>query len=338
MGRRRLTIVAAGAILAAATGLLARPARYAVDGLSMAPGLSPGDAVVTGPLPALDLLRRPARHARWIVTAPDGTPALKRVVGLPGETVTLRDGDLSIDGATVVASPALLAQTASAVPVAMVGPSGADGLWLRSFRPSEILDDAPFAPGERRLLLPVRDVGLAAVVHVPATVSFAALRVVSRVDSFVTTWRIGAAGRIGLVSGRLDGRMVGAAWPLGGPRQPAGRSCLPPDAPGEWDVSMPWEGAVASREGAAPAFLALGITIDGRPVDGDLAAAMLEECVVWRDQLLRPAADGVAEWRLGPADYFLLGDFPSGSRDCRHWGPLARRALSHPVWPASAAP
>ncbi len=352
MGRRRLTIAAAGAILAAAAGMLAPPARYAVDGLSMAPGLLPGDAVVTGPLPALDLLRRPARHARWIVAAPDGTPALKRVVGLPGETVTIRDGDLAIDGAPVVASPAVLAQTASAVILfgaavaSPPSPSGRgqgegapaiSGDWVWSLRPPEILDDAPFAPTERRLLVPVRDVGLAAVIQVPATISAATIRVAAGVDSFVTTWRVGAAGRFAIVAGRLDGRLVGAAWPLGGSRREAGRSCLPPDAPGAWDISMPWAASGTSHD-AAPEQLALGITVDGRPVESDLAAAMLEACVVWRDQLLRPAADGVVEWRLGPAEYFLLGDFPSGSRDCRHWGPLARPSLSHPVWPAFAPP
>jgi type IV secretory pathway protease TraF len=33
----------------------------------------------------------------------------------------------------------------------------------------------------------------------------------------------------------------------------------------------------------------------------------------------------MAEWRLGPDEFFVLGDFPSASRDSRHWGPLGRR-------------
>jgi type IV secretory pathway protease TraF len=57
------------------------------------------------------------------------------------------------------------------------------------------------------------------------------------------------------------------------------------------------------------------------------ADAMIEQMAVWRDILHRPAADGVVEWRLQSNAYFVLGDFPSGSRDSRHWGPLDRRML-----------
>jgi type IV secretory pathway protease TraF len=57
------------------------------------------------------------------------------------------------------------------------------------------------------------------------------------------------------------------------------------------------------------------------------ADAMIERIVVWRDILHRPGADGMVEWRLGPDVFFVLGDFPSGSRDSRHWGPLERSML-----------
>jgi type IV secretory pathway protease TraF len=60
---------------------------------------------------------------------------------------------------------------------------------------------------------------------------------------------------------------------------------------------------------------------------------MIELIVVWRDILHRTAADGVPEWRLGPDAYFVLGDFPSGSRDSRHWGPLKRSSLRSPATP-----
>jgi type IV secretory pathway protease TraF len=61
--------------------------------------------------------------------------------------------------------------------------------------------------------------------------------------------------------------------------------------------------------------------------------AMIERMAVWRDILHRPAADGMVEWRLGSHAFLVLGDFPSGSRDSRHWGPLGRSALCNRARP-----
>ena len=104
--------------------MLASPGRYEVDGLSMAPGLRPGDVVTTGWFSSLDQLRQPRRHECWILTSPDGSPAIKRVVGFPGETVSIRGGDLTISGQTVLTPPSLLAELASAVPEAALVQAG----------------------------------------------------------------------------------------------------------------------------------------------------------------------------------------------------------------------
>lgn len=53
-------------------------------------------------------LRRPRRWELLTFRTPDGLQVVKRVVGLPGETVALRDGGLWVDG-RVVARPAALA-------------------------------------------------------------------------------------------------------------------------------------------------------------------------------------------------------------------------------------
>jgi type IV secretory pathway protease TraF len=79
--------------------------------------------------------------------------------------------------------------------------------------------------------------------------------------------------------------------------------------------------------------LGLGITVAGIPVGRDDTDVMIERMAVWRDILHRPAADGVVEWRLGSHAFLLLGDFPSGSRDSRHWGPLGRDALCNRAQP-----
>jgi hypothetical protein len=78
-----------------------------------------------------------------------------------------------------------------------------------------------------------------------------------------------------------------------------------------------------------PRRLGLGLAYAGAPLGGPEADAAIERVAVWRDVLWRTAADGHDAWRLGPDEYFLLSDFPSGSRDARHWGPLRRGALRH---------
>jgi type IV secretory pathway protease TraF len=74
-------------------------------------------------------------------------------------------------------------------------------------------------------------------------------------------------------------------------------------------------------------MVSLGITDAGVPVGPNDTDVMIERMAVWRDILHRPAADGVVEWRLGSHAFFVLGDFPSGSRDSRRWGPLGRSML-----------
>jgi hypothetical protein len=64
------------------------------------------------------------------------------------------------------------------------------------------------------------------------------------------------------------------------------------------------------------------------------AETLIERVTVWRDILHRPAADGVVEWRVGSDAFFVFGDFPSGSRDSRHWGPLGRGMLRYRAAPA----
>jgi hypothetical protein len=226
-----------------------------------------------------------------------------------------------------------------------------------------VLDDAAYAPAERRMLLPVRDVGLAAVLRIrespassaSATVSAHAsigVRVRVRVGGFVIPWQIKAAGRYGLVAGRLDGHLVGAVWPLedGDGQTKHTNSCLPPLPPTTWDIAQPWpDGIVADADTDADADTntappSLGLGLDNAALDDaglgntggagrNEADALIEQIVVWRDLLHRPAADGVVEWRLGPASFLMLGDFPSGSRDSRQWGPLDRAALRSRAMP-----
>jgi signal peptidase I len=334
-------VVASVVVILCGVAVLAPPRRYAIDGLSMAPGLLPGDVVSTGWFPSVDRLRQPRRHERWIFTSPDGTPAIKRVVGLPGETVSIRDGDLTIGGRTILKPPSMLAEMASAVTEATLvaaSDDAADGGWQRIVSLPVVLDDAAFAPEERRMLLPVRDVGLAAVIRLPESpAGHAAVRVLARVGGFVVPWQLKASGRYAVVAGRLDGHVVGAAWPIAdtGGRQERARFCLPTPAPAAWDVVRPWPGDVTFYLDDTPPSLGLGLTSAGSPMSCVAADAMIERIAVWRDILHRPAADGVVEWRLGADAFFVLGDFPSGSRDSRHWGPLDRSVFGSRATPVT---
>jgi signal peptidase I len=86
----------AGALaLALAPLAVLHPVR--VDGRSMEPRLKPGS--VCWVLRAW-CAGTPAPGQIWLVQTPAG-PAVKRLVGLPGDRVELRDGDLWINGARV---------------------------------------------------------------------------------------------------------------------------------------------------------------------------------------------------------------------------------------------
>jgi len=302
---RRVAVGAAilGVVLAS---WLAQPARFVIDGLSMAPGLMPGDLVSTRWLSAADRLRTPERFERWLVTAPDGTLAVKRIAGLPGEVVAIRDGDLVVDGTSAVKGPAVLADMAVPLATAIDATDG------RATLPAEeVLDDVAFAREVNRVLEPVRDTGLAALVSTGTAPS----RLCATTDGATVTWRLPAATHVRMITGRLDGRLVAVAWrDHASPAEAGRRSGLPSRAPAAWSFA-----AVRSvhAAGAAPPRCSLA-------VEGD---ARIEQVAGWRDVHLRPAAEGGASWPLDGQSCLVLGDFPTGSIDSRQWGPLPTAAL-----------
>jgi hypothetical protein len=304
---RRLAagIAILGAVLAV---WLARPARFVVDGLSMAPGLMPGDLVSTGWLPAADRLRGPARFERWLVTAPDGTRAVKRIGGLPGEAVSIRDGDLVVGGTTVLKGPSVLAGVAVPLAAAVDPPRG------HAMLPAdEILDDVAFAREVNRTLETVRDAGL--VARLVTGTAAAGLR--ATVGGATIRWRLPAAAAVRLIAGRLDGRLVAVAWRDHAARGADDlRSGLPARVPEAWSVATEWP--VGPGEADHPPC-SIAITVAGD--------ARIERAAGWRDVHLRPAADGVASWQLDADSWLVLGDFPTGSIDSRRWGPLPTAAF-----------
>jgi len=316
MRRPGLPLVALLLALGALAAVLARPLRWEVDGLSMAPGLMPGDIVRSAAFPLVDSLWPLQRFERFVVRAPDGSIGIKRIAGLPGERLSIADGDLSIDGEVVLTPPGVLAEIASPLPARE---EQRDDGSIRIIVDHPPLDDAPFAPGERRVLLPVRDIGLAAVVD--AQRSGGCLRLAVGDDA--VRFRPQVPGQFMLVAGRLDGRFVAAAWPIveSEATLAAKRSGLSGRPPAAWQMARPW-----ADETPAEAPLVLECRDESGPTTGVMS---LEKAFAWRDILHRPSADGVVEWRLGPGECFVLGDFPSGSRDSRQWGPIAANRILH---------
>jgi signal peptidase I len=318
--RRAGVLAALGLVVAVVLG---RPLVYDVEGVSMAPGLVPGDRVTSGLFPLLDRLRRPRRFERWAVETADGETAIKRIVGLPGERVAIAAGDLAIDGTTVLKEPRQLAEFGVRV---AAGTLTGTGSW--SLPPREVLDDVAGAAGRSVVLLPVRDVGFAAVVTV-AGGRGGVVRARATVGRTLIAWRL-PAGRFAIVAGRLDGHVVAVAWRLpGAVHDLAGLSCLPPQPPRRWSVAAPWAEADAPADASPPLALAIEPAAD--------ATAAIEWVDLWRDVFYRPAADGVTVWNLAADAVFVLGDHPAASRDSRHWGPVSRAALVHRVTTAVLA-
>jgi type IV secretory pathway protease TraF len=320
---RRLTGVL-GAAVGAVVVWLALPVRYEVEGVSMAPGFVPGDVVRSGPLPILDRWRAPERFERWVLEAEQGQRVIKRIVGLPGERVALAAGDLVVDGRTLLKGPRLLAQVGVRLPTASLATAAS---WDQE--PRDVLDDAGVDSGRSTLLLPVRDVGLAAVVAVAGPPARCAARARVVVGRTAITVRLAAPGRHAIVAGRLDGNLVAAAWPLG-ESVDRDRSCLPASAPERWDVATAWpEEAVADDRSPRLAVMVTAVA--------DGATAVLERTAPWRDTLLRPAADGTTAWQVGTDAVFVLGDHPAASRDSRQWGPVPLPSLRHRVAATAAS-
>lgn len=303
-------------VFGAIAGWLAAPVRWRVEGVSMAPGLMPGDLAASGWFPWVDRWRSPRRFERWTLFEPGGAMAVKRVWALPGEEIAIFDGDLVVDGYVVLKPPSVLAEIA--LPVASMGRQDA-ATTVRVVIDVPVFDDVPFAPDERRLLVPVRDVGVTAVVRATASPGRSPPPIEVRVGDRAARVHLPAAGRFAVVAGRLDGCFVAGAWPVG--MRTAAAAVVPGGGPAAWSLAHSWIGSepVATCE-----------VVVGGSARGD---ACIASVTAWRDMHALPPADGTARWPLRQDACFLLGDFPAGSRDSRHWGPIDVARLRNRVAP-----
>jgi signal peptidase I len=102
MRRRRGALAAAiGLLVLAVAAVRGRLRRYAIAEQSMLPALAPGDWIVAKQVSSV------TRRGSIIVfpyPGPGDIEIVKRVVGLPGETVTIANGQVHVDG-EILAEP-----------------------------------------------------------------------------------------------------------------------------------------------------------------------------------------------------------------------------------------
>ncbi|MEN1678567.1 MAG: signal peptidase I [Planctomycetota bacterium] len=317
-----------------ALGLL-RP--VVVEGVSMAPTLD-GERLLVD--------RTPTSPRRWDVVVarrPDDASRLcvKRVLGLPGERVAFRDGDLWIDGQRV-AKP-IAVQRKLRVPISS-GPSEwrptrntwgmADGGWspldeeqaaVLGFAPSggwPIRDDLPLNDQVSRQLNAVADAQVTASVSlggdasVAITIDQAANRLVATIDR--------NRARLAVASGGDQEQLADAS--LGGARLIEATLSTFDGVP----LLAIGGGPVLTLPSLPPAAVT-GISIATAPG----GPVTLSDLQVWRDLYYeadprRGLRDSTDEWSLGTEAYFLVGDNQAVSTDSRTWGPavgVPRRQL-----------
>jgi signal peptidase I len=127
--RRRRWVIGLALIVVAASGLgwavIARASTlrvYVVPSSSMAPTIEPGDRFCVDERTGIT----PNRGELWIFAMPPsglGVPglAIKRVIGLPGETISVEDGQVRIDGKKID-EPYLSGPITYTLPARILGP------------------------------------------------------------------------------------------------------------------------------------------------------------------------------------------------------------------------
>lgn len=344
------------------TAIQSHETRMQVVGWSMAPGLSDGDWIMSQRLDG-----KPRRLSRVVCRSPHGA-VVKRLVGYGGERITCRLGELAIDGRQAQKTPRQLAELGTIV-VDTNDPLGGEwqpegdgwrrgeGGWewlayearatewfaysdpvravgVRGVPSVLLFDDAPWLPAESRRLEAVRDTGVAAIIDITVPVGRTA-EIWIRHPSGMALSGVRGAGRMAVVAGRLDGRLVAAAWPiLPAPARsetsdrlcsPSLRWALGAIASG-WPVV--WPAARDQRDHPdadvmdAASGYAIGLRLTATTGNGEgrsVCHARVRRLALWRDVHWLPGP-GKETWEVPAGHVFLLGDCPAASRDCRHWG------------------
>jgi signal peptidase I len=277
---------------------------------------------------------------------------VKRVVGLPGETVSLADGDVWIDGRRIrktLAQQQALRQLVHrlAVDVRVVsGPDPSEDLpalsrwrwesgrvpddvrWLTYRQPGDgpITDDLSYNQRASYEIHPLQDLMLTFRARLAGDGQLR-LKVADSGGAWIVTW---------------DARRQSVQL-CRGTEVVAEKSLPPPilsaQARAEWTLSLFDRQVLLAIDGRAvivvPSDVAARQGADDSPAAGPLAIGVaglqgeIRDLAVWHDVYYesrpgdRPVslagATGGYGWRLGPGEYFVLGDNAAVSDDSRSW-------------------
>jgi len=257
--------------------------------------------------------RQPRRWEVVVLRSPHDARDLcvKRIVGLPGETVELADGDVWINGQ--VAAKPLAEQRALRLPL------------LSNDRP--VTDNLPYNVGLSRSLHLVRDFSLSAKLRMAGPGS-----VTLEIDDGRLTHRVTLA--------QPEGRVT--LYENGAPRREFQLSALSRQRLGEGQVEVDFSnfdrqlllalsGKVELREPIQDARPPAGVS---RPLLVEVRGpnTRLSDLEMYRDTYYTPQAVGTqpSPGFAVPPDsdaYFLLGDNSPISLDSRSWGPVPAKLL-----------
>jgi signal peptidase I len=339
-----------------------------VVGWSMAPGLSDGDRIL-----AQRLAGPPGRLSRVVCRLSHGD-VVKRLVGYGGERITCSQGELTVDGRLLQKTPQQLAELGTILADTFANPagerqpdnavwrqdddgwewsaresgatdwlacSGPDGVCgVRGVSPALRFDDAPWLPAESRRLETVRDRGIAAIIEITVPVD-AAVEIRLRHPVGMASTRVRGAGRLAVVAGQLDGRLVAAAWPIHPDptrSETRDRLCSPPRRWSLGGIASGWPAVwpAARDQGDRPEMdvmvagsgyaIGLRLTATRGTVEGRSCHARVRRVALWRDVHWLPVP-GNEVCEIPAGHVFLLGDCPSASRDSRHWGAVPEAAV-----------
>lgn len=120
-----------------------------VRGQSMQPNLRPEERLI---MEKLSYYFHAPRHNEIIVLDMPGSPALiiKRVVGLPGETVEIRQGRILVDGREMASTKAIQTRSAALPADDDRNPGPGSGEFLSDYGPVTLAEDLFFVLGDNR--------------------------------------------------------------------------------------------------------------------------------------------------------------------------------------------
>lgn len=290
---------------------------------------------------------------------------IKRVIGLPEESVRITDGELFINGEIIRKSPQLLKQFGLVIDDQADSWRDSTHSWIRTnnrwscnhisskhtswlkFSPESsrgvlhnedglrVYDDVSWLTEETRLLNSVQDIGISVVLDIQLQEGND-LEIFVKNNKHVARVVVRRQGQLAVIAGRLDGQFVVAAWPIlrgseAGKIYDDQNKYVRSELPKVWSarLNVPNKKTLAHKTPA----LAVGIKIlrgQGKLISNEPCMVKAESVFVWRD-IYWLSTPNKTEWNVPENHIFILGDCPAASRDSRQWGSVPFGAIQGTV-------